>query len=98
MLCLNRPADPDVLLVEPLTRREKRVLKLVARGWSNQRIAQAQFISINTVKYHLKNIYLKLDVHKRTEAVWVATRIGLVDPNDPDEGESRAREPRLTSA
>ncbi|MEQ8799417.1 MAG: response regulator transcription factor [Salinisphaeraceae bacterium] len=98
MLCLNRSADHDVLLVEPLTRREKRVLQLVARGWSNQRIANAQFISINTVKYHLKNIYLKLDVHKRTEAVWVGTRIGLVDTDEPDGDDVQPRELRYASA
>lgn len=74
--------DPDVVFVEPLTRREENILRLMGRGWSNQRIAEQRFISVNTVKFHLKNIFRKLDVHGRTEAVWVAMQMGLFDDQE----------------
>lgn len=51
-------------LVESLSERELEVLQLIAAGLSNQEIAQELFISLNTVKTHVKNINSKLDVHK----------------------------------
>lgn len=56
-------------LVEPLTRRETELLQLLCSGKSNQELANALFVSINTVKTHLKNLYLKLDVGNRAEAI-----------------------------
>ncbi|NRB51156.1 MAG: response regulator transcription factor [Saprospiraceae bacterium] len=56
-------------LVEPLTRRETELLELLCSGKSNQQLADALFVSINTVKTHLKNLYLKLDVSNRAEAI-----------------------------
>ncbi len=57
-----------------LTRRETEVLKLIARGFSNQQIADILRISIDTVKTHLKNLFAKLTVSDRTQAaVWAAT-------------------------
>ena len=52
-----------------LTDRETEVLHLISRGMSNADIAEKIFVSTNTVKYHIKNIYLKLDVKNRVEAL-----------------------------
>ena len=51
-----------------LTKREFEILKLVSQGFNNQDIAEKLFISLNTVKFHLKNIYDKLDVNNRIQA------------------------------
>lgn len=66
--------------LEQLTDRELQLLKLVSQGLSNRAIAQTLNISLNTVKYHMKNILLKLGVQNRTEAVAYAIRIGLLHP------------------
>jgi LuxR family maltose regulon positive regulatory protein len=65
-------------LSEPLTDRELEVLRLVAIGQSNEVIAVTLVISIETVKKHLKNIYGKLEVHSRLEAVNRAREAGLL--------------------
>ena len=51
-----------------LTSRESEVLELIAAGKTNKEIADALFISINTVKYHVKKVYEKLQVSNRKEA------------------------------
>ena len=56
-------------LMEPLSERELEVLYLIAAGLRNKEIAEKLFISLNTVKTHLKNINSKLNVTKRTKAV-----------------------------
>jgi DNA-binding NarL/FixJ family response regulator len=53
---------------ETLTSREKAVLDLVAHGFANKEIAARLFVSVDSVRWHLKNIYVKLHVHSRTEA------------------------------
>jgi len=63
---------------ETLTGREVEVLTLLARGKSNKEIGSNLFISETTVKGHLRNIFTKLNVLSRTEAVTVASRRGLV--------------------
>jgi DNA-binding NarL/FixJ family response regulator len=68
--------DPDPLL--SLTPREIELLGFVQQGLSNLAIAQHLLISENTVKYHLKNIFQKLGVQNRTEAVAHAYRAGLL--------------------
>ena len=70
----GKPADS-------LTQREIQLLQLVAEGMSNKAVAQALSISENTVKYHMKNILQKLGAQNRTEAVTLAIRTGLFDPN-----------------
>ena len=52
-----------------LTKRETLILKFVAKGCSNKEIAGYLFISIETVKKHLKNCYQKLDAHNKIEAL-----------------------------
>lgn len=61
-----------------LSRREKEVLNLLCEGQNYKDIARALFVSPNTVRFHLKNIYKKLRVHSRHEAVIKATRMGMV--------------------
>jgi DNA-binding NarL/FixJ family response regulator len=62
-----------------LTTRELEVLKLVAKGMSNREIADALYISENTVKNHVRNILEKLHLHSRMEAVIYAVRERLLD-------------------
>ena len=63
---------------EPLTEREIEVLQLLAQGKCNKEIGAKLFISEFTVKGHLHNLFTKLNVLSRTEAVSVATRRGLI--------------------
>jgi LuxR family maltose regulon positive regulatory protein len=70
-----KPA-PD--LIEPLSERELDVLAAIAEGLSNQAIAQRLFISERTVKWHASNIYAKLQVSNRTEAVAKAQTLGIL--------------------
>lgn len=61
-----------------ISRREQEVLALLAEGRSNQEIADALFVSVNTVKTHLQNLYQKLDVARRGQAVEKARSLKLV--------------------
>jgi len=72
-------------LVEPLTDRELEVLALMGDGMSNEEIAAALYISTNTVKTHLKNIYGKLGVVSRTQAAARALQLGLRQRSVPDQ-------------
>jgi LuxR family maltose regulon positive regulatory protein len=65
-------------LVEPLSIREMDVLKLLAQGCTDKKIAETLVIARETVHKHLKNIYGKLDVHSRTEAIVSARELGLL--------------------
>jgi LuxR family maltose regulon positive regulatory protein len=65
-------------LVEPLSERELEVLRLLAAGLSNQQIAEELYLSINTVKVHAKNIYGKLNVHGRMQAVQHARELKIL--------------------
>jgi DNA-binding CsgD family transcriptional regulator len=66
-----------------LSERELEILKLVATGASNKEIAQKLYISSNTVKVHLRNIFAKINTASRTEAAMYAVRIGLVENATP---------------
>jgi LuxR family maltose regulon positive regulatory protein len=67
------------LLVEPLTTREVEVLKLIEAGCSNEDIAGQLFISITTVKRHISNIYGKLGVKSRTQALAIGKELKIFD-------------------
>ena len=67
------------LLIEPLTAREVEVLKLIQAGSSNQDIAGQLVISITTVKRHISNIYAKLGVKSRTQAVAIGRDLRLFE-------------------
>jgi DNA-binding CsgD family transcriptional regulator len=61
-----------------LTRREIEVLKLVVQGMSSKKVADMLFVSKRTVDFHLANIYDKLHVSNRVQALNRATRLGLI--------------------
>jgi LuxR family maltose regulon positive regulatory protein len=65
-------------LVEPLSEREMEVLRLLAAGLSNQAIAAELVITPGTAKWHVNNIYAKLGVHSRIQAVGRARALGLL--------------------
>lgn len=73
------PGEPDIGPVEHLSRRELEVLSLIAEGYSNEEIADRLYIALSTVKTHLINIYAKLNVRRRTQAIARAREIGLLD-------------------
>jgi LuxR family maltose regulon positive regulatory protein len=66
-------------LVEPLSEREVEVLRYIAQGLSNPEIASRLFLSPNTLKAHAQNIFTKLDVHNRMQAVAKAKELGLIE-------------------
>lgn len=70
---------PSQLLIEPLSQRELEVLKLIQAGYSNQAIAAKLVISITTVKRHISNIYAKLGVESRTQAVSLGRELELFE-------------------
>lgn len=72
------PVPLKVDLTEALTERQTRILKLVSQGFSSKEIAEKLSISYYTVTTHIKNIYNKLQVNSRTEALLEATKIGLL--------------------
>jgi LuxR family maltose regulon positive regulatory protein len=74
---LPSPTQP---LAEPLSERELEVLQLLSEGLSNREIGQRLFISLPTVKSHTRNIYGKLGVHSREQAVVQARALGILPP------------------
>jgi len=72
------PASPAQPLIEPLSQRELKVLQLIAQGLSNREISARLFIALSTVKGHNRNIFGKLQVQRRTEAVARARELGLL--------------------
>ena len=74
----ERPSPHTPTLIEPLTDREMQVLQLLADRLSNSEIAQRLFISLPTVKSHTRNIYGKIGVHNRKEAVVRARALGIL--------------------
>lgn len=72
----SAPEDEAPLFIEPLTERELMVLRLAAQGKTNREIGQALSISHRTVQGHLADIYDKLHVNSRTEAVTEALKLG----------------------
>ena len=79
-----RTAEADFILNEKelnrlgLSQRELEVLQLMAKGLSNQEIAETLFVSLNTIKTHAARIFEKMDVQRRTQAVELGKRSGLI--------------------
>jgi non-specific serine/threonine protein kinase len=71
----KQPAEP---LVEPLTRREQQVLRLLAEGYSGPEIAEQLTLALSTVREHLQNIYGKLGADGKRQAINRARELGLV--------------------
>ncbi|WP_416332560.1 response regulator transcription factor [Marinobacter sp. NP-4(2019)] len=65
-------------LAEPISEREQGVLELIAKGLSNQEIADQLHISLHTVKTHARRINAKLEVKSRTQAIVRARELGLL--------------------
>lgn len=72
------PAEKISSLPETLTKRQIKILKLVSQGFSSKEIAEKLTISYYTVTTHIKNIYNKLQVNSRTEALHEAMKLGLI--------------------
>jgi two-component system NarL family response regulator len=68
----------DRLVRPTLTPRELDVLRLVAKGRTNKELASAMFVSEETVKTHMKALFLKLGVYDRAEAVSVSLKRGII--------------------
>jgi DNA-binding NarL/FixJ family response regulator len=93
----SKAGAPEALAVEPppvpkketgelphqalLSPREHEVLGLIARGFSYGEIARLQAVTVHTVQTHIKNLYAKLSVHSKNEAVFEASRLGLLPPH-----------------
>ena len=71
---------PAYASVEPLSAREIDVLQLLAKGLTNQAVADRLVLSIHTVKAHTRSIYSKLAVNNRTQAVDRARTLGVLPP------------------
>jgi DNA-binding CsgD family transcriptional regulator len=61
-----------------ISKREYEVLELMAKGLSNQEIADKLFVSLNTIKTHSSNLFLKLEVKRRTQAIQRAKELSLI--------------------
>jgi LuxR family maltose regulon positive regulatory protein len=75
---VSAPPSPTEAMPDPLTGRELEVLRLLAEGLSNKEIASRLVVAPSTIKQHLKNIYGKLDVHSRTQAVARGRELALL--------------------
>jgi len=80
----EKTAQEDAVKAAGLTDRETTILKALARGLSNEAIGKELWVAQQTVKFHLTNIYRKLDVKNRTEAARYAYEHGLIDSPQGD--------------
>ncbi len=86
MLLAFEEADPEQPEAPSLTRRELDIVTAFARGRGNKQIARDLSISEKTVRNHVSNIYKKLHVYDRTQAVLYAIREGLIETEGLEEG------------
>jgi LuxR family maltose regulon positive regulatory protein len=78
LAALGETAVQQQSLVDPLSERELEILQLIATGLKNKKIAATLFLSVNTVHYHTKNLYSKLGVNSRTQAISRAKALNLL--------------------
>jgi DNA-binding CsgD family transcriptional regulator len=71
----TKSISPDEL---GISKREMEILELMAQGFSNQEIAEKTFLSIHTIKTHASNLFMKLDVKRRTQAISKAKELGVI--------------------
>ena len=76
----STPTAVEAGYVEPLSEREIEVLQFIAEGLTNQEVANRLYLSLHTVKVHAHNIYGKLGVKNRTQAVAKARALGILPP------------------
>jgi DNA-binding NarL/FixJ family response regulator len=82
-LPIGRDHHAELLLCN-LSERERQIVALLLRGYSNRRIAESCHLSVNTVRTHVQNVLVKLGVHSKLEAVALAMGRGLMTAgNDP---------------
>jgi LuxR family maltose regulon positive regulatory protein len=74
----TREAPPPGALIEPLSERELQILRLLTTHLSSTEMAEQLYLSVHTVRTHIKNIYSKLDVHTRRDAIQRAQDLGLL--------------------
>ncbi|NJM24997.1 MAG: response regulator transcription factor [Bacteroidia bacterium] len=70
--------DAAALTTTGISKREFEVLELMAQGHTNQEIADKLFVSLNTVKTHSANLFVKLEVSRRTQAIRKAKQLHLI--------------------
>lgn len=76
----NFSINTEAIQTLKISSRELEVLQLMAKGLSNQEIADALFVSLHTIKTHNANLFEKLDVKRRTQAVEVAKKLQIITP------------------
>ena len=81
---LDQELDGSAHSRPQLSQREQDVLVLVAQGKTNDTVGKEMFISASTVKYHLNNIFQKLQATNRTDAVRISLKLGLVQEDPPE--------------
>ncbi|REG11267.1 LuxR C-terminal-related transcriptional regulator [Pelolinea submarina] len=74
----NKLQEVNGEIIEALTAREAEIIQLIAQGLSNQEIAYRLHLSISTIKVHIYNIFRKLNVHNRTQAVAKAQTLSII--------------------
>ena len=66
---MKSDAESKAAILFELTRREREIVRLLAQGWTNRQIAQELCLTVRTVKFHTGNLYCKIRVRSRSEAI-----------------------------
>ena len=74
----NWQADEKIIEQLGISKREYEVLQLIAQGHTNQEVADKLFVSANTIKTHTANLFAKLDVNRRTQAIQRAKDLNII--------------------
>ena len=84
----------DVLIQKGLSNRESEVAELVTQGLSNKEVANQLFVTEKTVKFHLTNIYKKMNVKSRAQLiVWCLPHLGFVEKEERQQAQERKNTP-----